>query len=190
MSRKNNLILVKHSLPKIIKDVPAREWKLSIEGQKKAEKLAERLVQYQPDFLVSSDEPKAIETAEIIGSILGLSCLVISDLHEHDRGQSPLYSMDEFQSLVKKFFDNPDILVFGSETANQALARFRESLLSVLDFNIDKNIIVVSHGTVISLFVSWLTGMDGYDLWKDLGLPSFVELDMRSRAILRIENII
>ena len=60
------LILVKHSLPEIIKNMPAREWKLSVEGQIRAQRLAERLNQYQPEVIVSSIEPKAQETAEII----------------------------------------------------------------------------------------------------------------------------
>jgi len=53
----------------------------------------------------------------------------------------------------------------------------------------DQTVLVVAHGTVISLFVSWLTGEDGYLLWDKLGLPSFLVLDVKSKALLKIENI-
>ena len=190
MSHKTHLILVKHSLPEIVENIPAREWKLSVEGRKRARNLAERLFQYKPEILISSDELKARETAGIVGESLGLKYLVAAGLHEHDRSNSPFYDGLKFQVLVKKFFDKPEILVFGRETANQALSRFSKSIHSVIKFHNDKNIVVVSHGTVISLFISQLTGTPGYDLWMELGLPSFVEIDMQSNSLLKIENII
>jgi broad specificity phosphatase PhoE len=189
MNHVNYLILVKHSLPETVKDIPAREWSLSEDGRILARKLAGKLRQYQPEIIVSSVEPKAQQTAEIIGDSLGLKFIVAGDLHEHDRSQSPFYSPDEFQSLVQELFEKPDTLVFGNETANRALMRFRESIHSILKSYNGKNIMVVSHGTVVSLFVSWLTGINGYLLWKELGLPSFVVLDMQSKTLLKIQNI-
>lgn len=184
------LILVKHSLPKIVEDVPAREWELSEKGRALAEILADRLRQYQPEIIISSNEPKARQTAEIISANLGgVAFRVENGLHEHDRNHSPFYSQETFQSLVREFFTKPDVLVFGDETANQALIRFRDSINAILPSHANKNLVVVSHGTVISLFVSWLTGMDGYLLWKELGLPSFVVLDVQSKSLLKTENI-
>ena len=63
---KKHLILVKHSLPTIVENVPAHEWELSDVGRVRAHQLAGRLNQYQPEVIVSSVEPKAKETAEII----------------------------------------------------------------------------------------------------------------------------
>ena len=81
------------------------------------------------------------------------------------------------------------MLVFGNETADQALLRFRHAVESVITLHDDEDILVVAHGTVISLYVSHLTGIDGYRLWQDLGLPSYVSLDMRSRSLVELVNI-
>jgi broad specificity phosphatase PhoE len=189
MTHKNYLILVKHSLPEIVENVPAREWKLSAEGQERAKELAGKLLRYQPEILVSSTEPKAQQTAEIIGAALGVKYLALEGLHEHDRSQSPFYAKGDFQLLVQEFFEKPNALVFGNETAQQALARFRDVIDSILRSYNAKNVAVISHGTVISLFVSWLTGCNGFLLWKELGLPSFVLLDMQSKLLLKTENI-
>ena len=183
------LILVKHSLPEIIEDVPAREWHLSEAGRVRACELAGRLILYQPEVIVSSVEPKARETASILAENVGLEFQIVDGLHEHDRSQSPYYSKTEFQNLVREFFAKPAALIFGSETANEALVRFRQAVDVVLSFHHDKNVVVVAHGTVISLYVSWLTGCDGYDLWKELGLPSFVVFDIQSKTLIETVNL-
>ncbi len=188
MSPAKHLILVKHSSPEIVEGVPAREWHLSDEGRVRAYELAEKIILYQPEILVSSVEPKARETASILAENLGLEFHVIDGLHEHDRSRSPYYSKDEFQNLVREFFARPTELVFGSETADAALLRFRQAVDIIMNSHHEQNIIAVSHGTVISLYVSWLTGCDGYNLWKELELPSFVTLDIQSKTLIKTEN--
>jgi len=187
---KKHLILVKHSLPKIVENVPAQEWKLSDEGRVRAQRLAARLNGYQPEVIVSSVEPKANETAEIIAANRNLALHIIEGLHEHDRSKVAYLPKDEFQATVREFFEKPDTLVFGSETADQCYARFEQAVQSVLSNYADKTIVIVSHGTVISLFVSRLTGISDLLLWNELGLPSFLVIDVQSAALIERENIL
>ena len=189
MNSDNLVILVKHSLPDIVQNIPAHAWELSDEGRKLVEKLAERLKQYQPEIIASSVEPKARETAELLCKSLGVDIVVLDGLHEHERNGVPFYPKREFQSLMRLLFEKPDVLVFGNESATQALMRFRESVDLVMNLYDDKRMAIVSHGTVISLFVSLLTGVDGYQLWSDLGLPSFVVLDLKNKKLLETVNI-
>ena len=111
-------------------------------------------------------------------------------MHEHDRSGVPYHSKDKFQNLVQEFFDRANELIFGNETANDAFARFRQAVDIVLNSYNDKTIVLVAHGTVISLYVAWLTGCDGYSLWNELGLPSFVVLDIQSKTLIKIENLV
>jgi len=187
---KKYLILVKHSILQIIKGLPANQWKLSMEGQVRAAKLAERLGHYQPEVIVSSNEPKAKETAEIIARKYQSELQVIDNLHEHDRTGEPYISQDKFHVSVQQFFRKPGELVFGKETANQAHVRFSQSVQSVLNSYPSKTVVVVAHGTVISLFVSRLTGISEMSLWNELGLPSFVIVDLGSNTLIAKENII
>ncbi len=180
------LILVKHSLPEIVENVPAREWKLSEEGRARARQLAERLKPYQPQMIISSVEPKARETAAIVAENLGLDFQTFYNLHEHERSKSRFLSKDEFHARVQDLFEKPDALVFGSETANEAPARFRAAVEAILKLGEDKTIVIVAHGTVIALYAAWMTGCDGYALWRELGLPSFMVLDIQSKTVERI----
>jgi broad specificity phosphatase PhoE len=188
MNSAKYLILVKHSLPEKLKDVPAREWHLSKEGQGLARELAGKLLVYQPEVIVSSGEPKARETAAILAENIGLEFHEVENLHEHDRRGVPYHADDKFQNFIRELFDKPDELVFGNETANAALARFRHAVDRVLSLYTAKTIVIVAHGTVISLFVSWLSGCDGYSLWQELGLPSFTVLDIQSKTLIKLVN--
>ena len=187
---KRYLILVKHSLPEIVKNVSAHKWKLSDEGRVRAQRLAERLSLYQPEVIVSSIEPKAKETAEIIAKKHGLKLHIVEGLHEHDRSKTPYLSKDEFKAAIREFFEKPDALVFGSETADQTHTRFDQTVRSVLNYYGDKTVAIVAHGTVISLFVSRLTGISDLILWNELGLPSFIVIDVQSAALVNKENIL
>jgi len=187
---KKYLILVKHSLPEIIKELPANKWKLSKEGQVRAHRLAERLRRYHPEVIVSSNESKAKETAEIIARKHQLKPHTVEDLHEHNRSNVPYLTQEEFQVSIREFFQKPDVLVFGTETANQAYARFYRAVCSVLNSHANKIVVIVAHGTVISLFVSRLTGISDLMLWTELGLPSFVVIDLHSNTLIARENIV
>jgi broad specificity phosphatase PhoE len=183
------LILVKHSLPEIEPRRPARDWKLSYEGQQRAEQLAEDLRVYSPEVVFSSPEPKALETAQVIAGMHGRPVYVVDGLQEHERTHVPWLSSQEFESTIEEFFSQPDVLVFGDETANQAYERFSKTVFSLLEEYKDQDILIVAHGTVISLFISRLTGEQEFSLWKNLGLPSFVVLDLQSKRLVAIGNL-
>lgn len=186
---KESLILVKHSLPEIVRSLPAREWKLSEEGQRRAQRLAERLRPLHPEVIISSMELKARETAKIIADRLGLDYHLAHALHEHDRSKMSYLSEGEFQAAMREFFERPESLVFGGETAEEACVRFHRAVYAVLESHPDQSIVIVAHGTVISLFISRLTGIPAWSLWKRLGLPSYASIDLQTNTLMRTENI-
>lgn len=190
LTARKHFILVKHSLPEIVEDLPACEWKLSEQGRERARRLAERLKDFQPEVLVCSSEPKARETAEIVATSHCLELHVLEGLHEHDRRNVPYQAQAEFQASMREFFQNPDVLVYGKETASQACARFEQAVLSVLGSHPHETVVIVAHGTVIALFVSRLTGVSGLSLWSELGLPSFIRIDPQSNTIVTRENVV
>jgi probable phosphoglycerate mutase len=184
------LILVKHSLPEIRAGVPPAEWHLNEEGRRRALALARHLKAYQPDMVVASKEPKAKETAEIVSRKLGTPLRFGDDLHEHERRTVGLLSRQELDEAAAFLFERPDEIVFGEETAMQALGRFRTAIDGVLKSYPERNVAVVCHGTVISLFVAECSGVEGPSFWKRLGLPSFVVLSLPERELLEVVETI
>ena len=126
--------------------------------------------------MVSSGEPKAVETAEIAAEHLGIGCSVSPGLHEHDRTGAPFLGDGEFEQAARDFFERPDELVWGRETAEQVGARFEAAVRGVLDGREEEVVPIVAHGTVISLLIARYNDVDPFVLWRRLGLPSFCVL--------------
>ncbi len=185
-----NLILVKHSPPEIIPTAPPNQWRLSDVGRARCELLANELKAYEPVAIVSSVEPKALETARIVASRLNRPVETIEGLHEHDRTGVTFSNESEFNARVADFFRMPKELVFGRETASQAHTRFEKAIEWVLEKYPRGNIVIVSHGTVITLYVSRLAGLEPFIFWKRLGLPSFVVFKLPDFELEKVvENV-
>ena len=144
------LILIKHASPLVVPGKPPEQWRLSDQGRESCGPLAEKLRGHQPAVVVSSVEPKAIETAEFVAASLGVSHHTAPGLHEHDRSNVPHMRSGEFISMMELFFRRPDELVLGKETASEALARFSKAVDAVVSQHADQTIAIVSHGTVIA----------------------------------------
>lgn len=180
----NKLILVKHSLPEILPEIPASEWHLSVEGRQRCQVLADELAGHDPDLIFSSSEPKAQETAQIIAQQLVKPLFIVPGLHEHERKTVRFTNEEQFEASVKEFFEQPDALVFGEETAAQSLNRFSNAVYQLISQNRDQNLVVVSHGTVITLFVAANCGIEPFPFWSRLDLPSFVVLSLPDLVVL------
>ena len=184
------LILIKHARPDVMPAVPSRDWTLSDEGRDSCKALAARLAAKPPDLLVTSDEPKAIETGSIVAGILKKPVQAAEDLHEHDRSNVPLMDTREFLSRVALFFKKPDELVLGLETATQALRRFSDAVERVVTANPGQTIGIVSHGTVIALLAAQRANLDGYQLWRQMGLPSFLVFSLPAMGLIeRVDRL-
>jgi broad specificity phosphatase PhoE len=163
------VLLVRHSLPEVDPSRPAEEWTLSDEGRARCAPLAARLGTYAPEGIISSTEPKARETAELIGAELGLEVGESPALCETARRTVPWLEPESFRRAMQTLFERPDDVVFGEESAAHALARF-----SAVAAGVDERTIVVSHGTVISLYAAERTGEDPFAIWSRLELPDLL----------------
>nr|WP_245208189.1 histidine phosphatase family protein [Sediminibacillus dalangtanensis] len=164
---------------------------LSDEGNDQTAKLAPLLDKYNFHTIFSSEEPKAIHTAKIIGTELNRQHEFKKDLHEHERDTNrKIYPENEWQSLIKSFFDRPNDLVFGAETANESLKRFDTAVKSLVHVqSCQEDTIIVAHGTVISLFVAKYNHVNAFTLWQKLGMPSYVELDLKNFQLQNVVNM-
>ena len=172
------LILIKHASPLVDPTKSSEQWRLSEKGKASCAPLAEALREHSPTIIVSSEEPKAAETAQIVAQQLNVPAETAPDLHEHDRSNVPHMRSGEFISHVELFFRRPGELVLGRETADDALGRFESALDDVLAKHAAGNVAVVSHGTVLALFIAEHADKDPFQLWRQLGLPSFVVMSL------------
>ena len=176
------LFLIRHAAPAKDHDVPAREWALSPAGRADAERLAGILTPFAPamiipgvpEAIISSDELKARQTAQPLAGRLGMTVEMAPGLHEHERRTADYLDDETFHATMARFFADPDTLVFGEETASQALARFSRAVEDALARHPEGDIAIFTHGTVISLFVAAHSIIKPMDFWWHLHLPAWV----------------
>jgi len=182
----SKLLLIKHAAPQVVLGVAPEDWMLSPEGQQRCQPLAQRLRAYAPAVIYTSEEAKATETAKRLAAALGVPAEPAANLHEHDRRNVPQMRSFQFVSMMELLFRRPTELVLGKETAEQALARFDAALAGLLQKHPAQTIAVVTHGTVMALWLAQQTGRNGYALWRQMGLPSLAVLSRPELQLLEL----
>ena len=154
--------------------------------------LAEQLWAFAPRMVFSSREVKASETAQIVAGRLGVTHQVVEGLQEHERTNSDFAPVPgEFEAKLARFFNKPESLVFGRETADEAKHRFARTISGLIESRKDdadrgESLLVVSHGTVISLFVAGACQADPMEFWRKLGQPSYVVMSLPELTLLTV----
>lgn len=184
------LILIKHARPAISEKTPSHEWELSEEGKAACGPLAEIVRAHDPAIIITSDEPKAIQTGKLLGERLGKPVEIASDLHEHDRSNVPMMRSAEFLSALADFFKQGSRLVLGKETANQAADRFSRAVDSIVESHAQGNIAIVTHGTVLALFAAQHGAGDPFGMYRSMGLPSMMVFTLPEfRFVEKLERV-
>lgn len=171
------LVLVKHAQPILEPSTPPRTWTLGPDGEEGARRLARALAGYAPFALASSPEPKALRTAEIVAAADGVAVRVHDDLREFDRPALPLMSREDHRRLNAAIFSDPDRPALGTESAAAALARFGRGIHAAIEESgAVETLVVITHGTVLTLLTAAHNDIDPLELWSRLACPSYVVL--------------
>jgi probable phosphoglycerate mutase len=145
-------------------------------GCLQAYELALRLKrEFRPHALVSSEFPRARQTSEIIGRILGLDSETAPGLHERDFGclkGKPYEELGQMMTL-EGFFD-PDVLdrkpwlwrPAGGESLDDVRVRAMTAIESLRFPHSGGEVVVVCHGAVIQAVCAHITGE-----WSEVSVP-------------------
>jgi broad specificity phosphatase PhoE len=187
----SQLILIRHSLPERDTTIPAAQWRLSHQGRERCGALAEQLKPYNLTLMISSVEPKAVETARLAGGHLGIASQIAAGLHEHDRSNVGfLPERGRFEALVREFFDKPGEKVFGTESANDVYKRIFAALQNLIEKYPAETLGVISHGTVITILLSMANDISPFDFWKNMSFPSIMQIGWPNCEILKVRSVL
>lgn len=177
------MVFVRHARPRIVEDVPSADWDLDPEGVTAAGHLAEKLAGFSFAEIVSSPEPKAAGTAQPIADRFGIGISFDEGLAEHRRRSAGFVSREAAERRIEALFDNPGEIVFGEESADVCFARFAASVERAR-LRKDTDLLFVTHGTVLTIYLSRLCGFAPMPFWRSLGLPAAVVLTGREIDVL------
>lgn len=189
-----HLILVRHSTSQPTSDLPNSEWQLTEEGRQRVTNLAETLKLYNIETIVTSTQAKAVKTGELLADILGVEVEDnIAEFDENDRTDFPFFdSIDEFRAEMKRFFETPSEIVVGTESAFDARGRFAGGIYELLDETPNGTVAVVTHGTVMSLFLGRVLAQPAHDIWlsiQELGMPCYAVLSTPDLSVLKVSGV-
>jgi broad specificity phosphatase PhoE len=185
--RPRTLILVRHAKSRVERARPPDEWSLSPAGERGAAVIAPMLERHRPGRLIASPEPKARQTAEILGRCLDLDVEIANGLREHDRTGVPFFeTQEEFERRVTELFERPTERVLGRESAVEACRRFSATVQGALDSRPEACLAFVTHGTVMSLFLGSLATLEPLGMWRRLCMPAYAVLEWPSGRIIEL----
>ena len=141
-----------HPQVRIDADVPVPKWGLSELGTARARLAAAQPYAKTLRRIVSSDETKAIEMAEILAAVSGCTVEIVADAHENDRSATGFLPPPQFEQAADWFFAHPTDSFRGWERALDAQARIVAAIETLLaDHNPADPIAFVGHGGVGTL---------------------------------------
>ena len=157
------------------------DWDLSELGRQQADNIGRNLVDYVEDskfVLYSSDLKRAAQTAEAVGRHLGLTPILRAELREGNLGKACGKSVQwlrENLECPEKTVD--DRLFSDAESRRDIWNRLLPFFNEIME-NDEENIILVSHGGLLSVFNAMFQGlpvesMNTCELWGGAGSVSF-----------------
>lgn len=145
-------LYITHPQVNIDPDIPVPRWGLSEKGRARAELTAHLPWVRQLQAIVSSDETKAIETAEILAGVTGLGVQVVDHMGENDRSATGYLREAAFQTAADWFFAHPYESYRGWERAIDAQTRIVTAVKNILKHhNLSQPVAFVGHGGVGTL---------------------------------------
>lgn len=140
--------------------VPVPKWGLSQLGRERARLAAGCRWLDEVGLVVSSEETKAIETAEILAAARGLTVRVRAGLHENDRSATGFLPPPEFEATADRFFAEPETGVRGWERAIDVADRVERALAAALaEATEPGDVLLVGHGAAGTLLWCRLAGL-------------------------------
>lgn len=170
------IVLVRHSKTNIEPEIDSTQWRLSEDGRQAAAKLAEDPAFKDCELIYSSLQPKAIDTAEIIGKALNIPALQEEGLAELSSVTSGF--IEDYAGTVHKLYAGEIANINDGETLQQAIDRFNAAIKSIVDQHRDvPKIAIVSHANVLSLFTAQYCDNKAIDLHNTIAMPDIAVLD-------------
>jgi len=171
----NVFIFLRHAQTLKNPNLPVVDWGLTDEAQLVVEGLLKHEVFEGLDFIFTSTENKAKKTAEPFVELFRVKAEEIAGLEEIKRGKSLMLSDKDFLELKTRMFEDFSLAPNGWESSSSALARFEDSVSELDQRYKNKKILIVSHGTVLTLYFAKLLQINNNIMqrWQGLKFCSY-----------------
>ena len=151
------IIFLRHADTEKDPSVNAALWGLSEKGKEQAQETAQIPLMKSVDVIYASEEQKTSLTVEPIAKMLGKKINPLAFFNEVKRGDKFL-TKEEFEAEKVRQLEDLSYQAFGGESGLDALDRFKKGVSDVIEQNKGKTILIVTHGTVLTIYFGELMG--------------------------------
>lgn len=163
-------------MPNVERGVASRLWGLSAASREDCVLLAHAL-RSPVSAIWTSDEPKARETAEVIGLRLGIEVQVDHAFAEADRPE--IWDRD-YREVAAAYLRG--VVEPGWEARETVIRRFSGGVARAAS-GAEGAVVVVNHGLAMTLWLSTKTELDVEPWWRALTLPDAWRFDPATGAL-------
>jgi broad specificity phosphatase PhoE len=170
----SKIIFFRHAKTAI--DLKKKEWELSEEGKRETREMIQPEGFKGVDLIITSEEKKAIQTAEILNEKLQKEIIETMGLEELHRKGKMITSKQRYEEIVKKVLEEPQYRFQEWETSAEALKRFESAIKKLKEKYSEQTILIVSHGIVLTLYFGKLLDCSTKELfrrWKKLTFNAY-----------------
>ena len=168
-------------------DHDSRTWALSEIGRQQADLLATQAFWSSVTHVLVSSEAKTYLTVE---PTITARCLPVTVDAKFDELRRPGWA-ENYTARVSLAFRHPHRSAGTWEQAAQALARFLEGAEAACRQYEGRNLAIVGHGLMMSLYMAYAAGQRHVELddWRDTGFAAVAIVDLeRSKVIQGFQN--
>lgn len=177
------IILVRHAMPEVDRSTPSKQWRLGDSAREDSVLLAHALPDTLGPVIVSSPEPKTLETARVIALRLGIE--VIED-HRLGEVNNPWPRWDGYREAAAAYLAG-EATPPGWEERGRVLARFAAAVRDARLRYPAGDLLVANHGMAMAIYLASIArtvvtseGERPFDLvpfWQGLTFPDAWRLE-------------
>ncbi|RIX48646.1 histidine phosphatase family protein [Paenibacillus nanensis] len=145
---------------------------LTEQGVRQAEALAEFLFDKKIDAIISSPYERAYRTIQPLAGRLGIEAVLDERLAERVLSSR---NQPEWRNMLRRTFEDLDLSFEGGESSRTAMGRALDVVKDALESG-NHQIVIVSHGNLISLLLKHFDDTIGFDEWEALSNPDVFRL--------------
>jgi len=163
---------------------------LSPEGLEDAKEVAKYFEKVKVDYIVSSPYTRAKQTVQYIAEQKTLEIVEYEELMERPiKGLDYQTEWDVLQEAIRKSFEDKDFALKGGESTRKAQQRAIPVIEKLLEERQGENIVIGTHGNIMTIIMNYYDDRYGYDFWKSTSMPDIYKLIFENSKLTQVERI-
>ncbi|MCM3388325.1 histidine phosphatase family protein [Ureibacillus chungkukjangi] len=179
-----NLYLVRHAHSTYSPDELGRP--LSQRGFIDAEKIMKLFENKEIDIIISSPYKRAIQTVEGIANFREKVVLLEENFKERTLS---IGAVEDFEAAITKVWVEPTFSWSGGESNMDAQKRGVKALKNLLTTCEGKNVVIGTHGNLMTLILNHFDKNYDFNFWKTLDMPDIYKLTFEYQELKEVKRI-